>query len=106
LEARLLLSSGAWKNFDDIEEHITVDELLLLQETLIKMNYENYKFHAALQGVELDEPEFESDVRVGDELPPEVLESERKFREKLNAMTKEEELKTEFSQFGIGYQSG
>ena len=45
---------GAWKNFQDLEENLTMAELGALIEGVRKEDMENKKFMAALQGVDLE----------------------------------------------------
>ena len=53
LEAEVFMT-GIWKNFEELEESISMPELLLLLSTKRDLDYDNKKFNAALQGVDLD----------------------------------------------------
>lgn len=53
LEAEVFMT-GIWKNFEELEESISMPELLLILSTKRDLDYENKKFGAALQGVDLD----------------------------------------------------
>jgi hypothetical protein len=53
LEAQVF-SFGAWKNFEELEESITMSELSQLLETKAEIDYRDKKFAAALKGVDLD----------------------------------------------------
>lgn len=56
---------GHWKNFDELESSLSMEELLALIESLRKKDMEDKKFLAAIQGVDLDSEEdtkFESDI--------------------------------------------
>jgi hypothetical protein len=46
---------GHWKNFDELEENLSLEELNALLEATRKKDYEDKKFMAAIQGVDLDE---------------------------------------------------
>lgn len=46
---------GAWKNFDELEENLSLPELEQVLASAQKIEYENRKFAAALKGVDLDE---------------------------------------------------
>lgn len=46
---------GMWKNFDDLEESLSLPELELLLTTARKRREQEMKFTAGLQGVDLDE---------------------------------------------------
>ena len=47
---------GHWKNFDELESSLSLEELTALLDISRKKDREDKKFSAALQGVELDEP--------------------------------------------------
>ena len=46
---------GAWKNFDELESSISMPELMSLLESIRELDYNEKKFLAAMQGVDLDE---------------------------------------------------
>jgi hypothetical protein len=46
---------GVWKNFDELESHISMPELMAILETTRELDYNEKKFLAAMQGVDLDE---------------------------------------------------
>lgn len=54
LEAEVFLI-GAWKNYKDLELSLTMPELLLTIESKRDLDYQEKKFLAAMQGVDLDE---------------------------------------------------
>ena len=45
---------GHWKNFDELESTLSLEELTALLDVSRKKDYEDKKFYAAIQGVELD----------------------------------------------------
>lgn len=45
---------GAWKNFDELEASLTMPELIQLLEQKRDEKYNEHKFFAAIQGVDLD----------------------------------------------------
>lgn len=47
---------GIWKNFEEMEENLTLGELEKLLEAKRDQDFQNKKFAAALKGVDLDEP--------------------------------------------------
>jgi hypothetical protein len=51
----LFLIPGAYKNFDDLENSLTQEELIKLYEKAMDVRYEDKKFFAAIQGVDLEE---------------------------------------------------
>jgi len=46
---------GAWKNFDELESSISMPELMAILESIRELDYNEKKFLAAMQGVDLDE---------------------------------------------------
>jgi hypothetical protein len=54
LESEVFLT-GIWKNFEELENSISMPELLAILSTKRELDYEAKKFNAALQGVDLDE---------------------------------------------------
>lgn len=54
---------GHWKNFDELESNLSLEELLALLEVQRKQTNDQRKFLAALQGIDLDEePEEVPDI--------------------------------------------
>lgn len=53
---------GHWKNFDELESSLSLEELTALLDFTRKREYEDKKFSAALQGVELDEQQEVRDI--------------------------------------------
>jgi hypothetical protein len=54
LEAEVFLL-GIWKNFDELETSISIEELMQILSITRDLDYEEKKFLAALQGISLDE---------------------------------------------------
>lgn len=46
---------GIWDNIEDLESKINLDELQLILEKAHDRDYQNQKFLAAIQGIDLDE---------------------------------------------------
>lgn len=46
---------GIWKNFDELESSISMSELMIILESTRELDYNEKKFLAAMQGVDLDE---------------------------------------------------
>lgn len=46
---------GVWKNFEELELSLSMSELLLLLESKRELDYQEKKFLAAIQGVDLDQ---------------------------------------------------
>lgn len=53
LEAEVFLI-GAWKNFEELESSISMSELIVILEKMRDLDYNEKKFLAAMQGVDLD----------------------------------------------------
>lgn len=45
---------GIWKNYDELEKSLCIDELMLILSTIRELDYEEKKFMAALKGIDLD----------------------------------------------------
>jgi len=54
LESEAFLA-GHWKNFDELESNLSIEELNAVVDAIRKKDYEEKKFLAALQGVDLEE---------------------------------------------------
>lgn len=48
---------GNWKSYDELEENISIDELIYTLNAYRKQQKEEHKFLAAIQGVDLSESE-------------------------------------------------
>jgi hypothetical protein len=46
---------GIWKNYDELESSLCLEELMKLLSTIRELDYEEKKFLAALKGIDLDE---------------------------------------------------
>jgi hypothetical protein len=53
LESEVFLL-GIWKNFDELESSISIEELMQILSITRDLDYEEKKFSAALQGIDLD----------------------------------------------------
>lgn len=54
---------GIWKNVEDLEESLNLYELQLVVTAGRKRQHEDRKFAAALKGINLDEPEEDSEAK-------------------------------------------
>ncbi|QIN94027.1 hypothetical protein PP459_gp207 [Streptomyces phage Wakanda] len=81
-----------WKNFDELEENITVDELNHILDAAREQEYERKKFAAALKGIDLDEDKRSN----GD--TPSFDDIKRRAEAKARGMTEEQ---IEFADIGI-----
>jgi hypothetical protein len=84
---------GIWKNFDEMEENLSLAELERLLESKRDQDFQNKKFAAALKGVDLDEP--------GDKEAPTFEDVKRRAEAKLRGVSAEI---LEFDEIGIGIQ--
>lgn len=102
MEARLIVNGiGPWRNFDELEECLILDELLLLNEVYAEERHNHFRMLGSLQGIDIGEWRGGSEVGE-DDLPPEVIERERQWQKH-----KEEVLKSgepTFDGIGLGYQ--
>lgn len=48
-----------YKNYDDLENNLTQEELELMYDKAYKLKEDEYRFLAALQGIEMPDPEKE-----------------------------------------------
>ncbi len=48
---------GNWKNYDELEENLSLEELLAVLNAQRRQERDKQKFLAALQGVDLSDPE-------------------------------------------------
>lgn len=92
---------GAWKNFDDIEEYLILDELLLLSEQSNRNKKGWFRMMAAVQGVELNDDDEGIAIHSSADLPEELIAAEKEWRKK----KEEHEGKphNDFEDFGFGY---
>jgi hypothetical protein len=51
---------GNWKNYEELEENLSIDELIHTLNAYRKRQSEDQKFFAALQGVDLSDKEPEN----------------------------------------------
>lgn len=52
---------GAYKNYDDLEDSLSREEVFKLIEAIRENRYEEMKFQAALKGIDLDKQGQDSD---------------------------------------------
>jgi hypothetical protein len=55
---------GIWKNFDELESSISIEELMQILSITRELDYEEKKFLAAIQGINLDEQVGKDDGKV------------------------------------------
>lgn len=103
MEAILIVEgTGAWKSFTEIEDALTLDELLYLHKHLMRSRKNHYRMLAAFQGIDM--PVDDDDESDGDDLPPEILAAEKAWKEKRDAkIASGEAAKEEMDAFKLGY---
>lgn len=50
---------GHWKNFEELEDALCIEELVAIREAAQKAEFQKQKFAAALKGVDLPDPRQE-----------------------------------------------
>ncbi len=72
LEAEVFLT-GIWKNYEEMEASISMPELTSILETKRELEYNEKKFFAAIQGVDLDKQTGKSDSNAWEKLKAKVF---------------------------------
>lgn len=86
--------AGNWKNIEELEEVLTMEELSLIVKSIRDKEYRAFKFQASLKGIDLDAEESKS--RFAEIEKRAVAKASGKSVEEIE---KEEE--RDFSDFGI-----
>jgi hypothetical protein len=84
---------GIWKNFEEMEENLTLAEVEKLLEVKREQDWQDKKFAAALKGVDLDDPK-DSDT-------PSFEDVKRRAEAKARGISTEA---LEFAEIGIGIE--
>lgn len=95
LEAEVFIAIRAWKNFEDLEESLTLHELDFLLKQIREDKKDTKVFLAAIQGIDLNK-------HYGDPVEEKRKEIERRAAEKLHG--KEAVQRQEFEEFGISFE--
>lgn len=53
---------GNWKNYEELEDQLSVDELLATLNAHRKLRYEDQKFFAMIQGIDISDNDSKSDI--------------------------------------------
>jgi hypothetical protein len=72
LEAEVFLT-GIWKNYEEMEASISMPELTSIIETKRELDYNEKKFFAAIQGVDLDKQTGKSDQNAWEKMKAKVF---------------------------------
>jgi hypothetical protein len=108
LEAEVFLL-GIWKNFDDLEMSISIEELMQILSITRDLDYEEKKFSAALQGINLDSQSGKTDEKVRGQQEWENMKARvfsRGATEDANDVLSLQGPKAKKSGFGIGMGLG
>jgi hypothetical protein len=76
LESEVFLL-GIWKNYDELETSISMPELLTTLNAKRELDYQEKKFLAAMQGVDLDKQSGKSDANAWEEMKARVFSKGR-----------------------------
>ena len=98
LEGEALLI-GTWKNIEDLEESLTMEELELIVKSSREKEHRMMRFYAAFKGVDLDDNSKEEQENAFDR-------AKRRANARLSGKTDEEEInasaeKSSFEDFGF-----
>lgn len=96
LEAEVFIKVRAWKNFEELEESLTLAELDLLLSTIREDQKQTNVFLAGIQGIDLNK-------YYGDPVEEKRKEIERGVMMKIHGGEAVE--RQEFSEFGISFDS-
>lgn len=72
LESELFLL-GIWKDYEELETSLSMPELMAALEVKREMDYDNKKFHAAIQGVDLDKESGRDKTNAWEEMKARVF---------------------------------
>lgn len=86
---------GHWKNFQDLEESLSLDELMATLKAIRDREHRQNKFVAAMQGIDIDEHSKKESME-------RVVEEMRKIEEasqEVSPLPRDE--KAEYAKFGL-----
>lgn len=86
---------GIWKNFDELEENLSLDELTLIIGKSRKLKWDQQKYYGMLQGAKFPDDE--------DEVQKKIREVERRAAVQLKGETAVQQ--EEFADLGFGYEA-
>lgn len=72
MEAEVFLS-GVWKNYEELEETLSLPELLMTLEAMRKVKWKDYRFQASMQGVSLPQDPTANEGRTFDEIKRDAM---------------------------------
>lgn len=95
MEAEAFIKIGAWKNFEDLEESLSLPELDFLLKTVREDKKETQVFQAAIQGIDLSK-------HYGNDVEARRKAVEKRAAERL-AGGKDAYERQEFAELGIDF---
>lgn len=94
----IIACPGAWKNFEEIEDNLSLPEIEQILDSYRESKWEQNKFLAALKGIELDD--YHTATRSGDgEVTAEDIK--RRAEAKIRGISEEELV---FEELSIAYE--
>lgn len=95
---------GVWKNFEELETSLCMSELLALLETKRDLDYQEKKFFAAIQGVDLDKQTGKTEQNAWEKMKAKVFSGGK--TEDPNDITSFRGHKAAKAGFGVGMGLG
>ena len=99
LESRAFLL-GIWKDYEELETSLSMPELIAILESQNEADYQQKKFLAAIQGIDLDEKTGNSNANAWEEMKARVFSGGK--TNDPNDITSFQGIKAQQSGFGIG----
>jgi hypothetical protein len=97
---------GHWKDYDELEETLSMPELLKTLEAQRKVKYRDYKFHAAMQGVTLPDDESGKEPTFEEIKRRAMIKANGGDLENIDDVTNLTGAVAEAEGFGIGIEGG
>jgi hypothetical protein len=95
---------GIWKDFEELETHMSMPELISILETRRESDYNDKKFMAAMQGVDLDKESGKSNKNAWEEMKARVFSGGK--AKDANDVTALQGYNAQKAGFGIGMGLG
>ena len=101
MEKEVFSDCGAWKNFHDLEDSLTLEELSELYDIAVEKQNRLFKFMAMVNGLDVEE---DSSVKSGKgKVPRSSAEAEAMAQSESKFITSAEDLSG--FQYGLGYET-
>lgn len=89
---------GTWKSYDELEENLSLPELNATLEAIRESDYQNKRFQAGLQGVDLD-----AESGTGSKAEEIKKRGQERALKEMQGYTQEQVTHSEFTEFGQAY---